>query len=241
MRARCLGLWLWASIAAAAEPSGVKVVARDGTSGPLPWPHVEIEVDLGRTQLAVVAKVGGATLPELAPAAALVTVNGGYFDEEFRPIGWLRDASKEHRKRGKPKRGGVLALKGERAFVGTLGALPYAPEMALWSFPLLVNAGASGMRGDDGREAARTVACIREKKLVFILITTEPHSGPTLFKLADRLVLSAAKGGVGCTAALNLDGGPSTGVVFGEALAAWKKYDHLPMGKIAHGLAVLPK
>jgi hypothetical protein len=197
------------------------------------WDVVDVSIDLDRCTLDIEHAEGGDRLERLLPPGALAALNGGYFEADFRPTAWVRargvDLSPVHRTRA----GGVLALHGSSAFVGPLAELPFDPELAVQSAPLLVETdGAVGIRADDGKRAARTVACAAPGGLRFVLVIAPAGQGPTLMELARWL----AAGG-GCGVALNLDGGPSTGIVFAPEL---REPSSPPRAPIGYAIVVRP-
>lgn len=197
------------------------------------WDVVDVGVDLDRCALDVARADRGDRLERLLPAGALAALNGGYFEADFRPTAWLRaggvDLSPVHRTHA----GGVLAVHGSSAFVGPLAELPFDPELAVQSAPLVIETdGAVGIHSDDGKRAARTVACAAPDGLHFVLVTAPGGDGPTLMELARWL----AAGGR-CQVALNLDGGPSTGIVFAPEL---REAASLPRAPIGYAIVVRP-
>jgi uncharacterized protein YigE (DUF2233 family) len=152
--------------------------------------------------------------------SAIFAVNGGYFEPDFKPSGLLIEDGRvvsDWQERGGS---GALVVRGGRASIASeaVGA-PASVELAVQCGPRLVEpGGVVGMKGDDGKRAERTAACVRRggRELNFV-IAAGPNvggAGPTLFQFAEWLSapLSPGESG-GCDAALNLDGGPSTGVV----------------------------
>src|SRR5262249_53134671 len=118
-------------------------------------------------------------------------------------------------------------------FVGPLAELPFDPELAVQNAPLLVETdGAVGIHADDGKRAARTVACAASGGLRFLLVTAHAGDGPTLMELARWLT-----GAAGCQVALNLDGGPSTGIVFAPEL---REPSSPPRAPIGYAIVVRP-
>jgi uncharacterized protein YigE (DUF2233 family) len=168
----------------------------------------------------------------------LALVNGGYFEADFRPSTWLRDKGRDLAPQADPARGGVFALGDSGAYIGTLAELGFRPELALQSFPLIVEAqGQPGITRDDGKRAARTVACLAQGTLHFIVLAAPRGEGPTLFE-SMALLRDPAPHGFGCEVALNLDGGPSSGVWFAPSVAAKPR---IPTAAVAYGIAVLPR
>jgi hypothetical protein len=205
------------------------------------WRYWQLRPDLGKTRLAVSARDGGGSfLAALVPAGALAAVNGGYFAPDFKPTGWVQDGSRIYRKKRLTTKGGVVAVQGRRVYIGPQAALPFEPELVVQNGPLLLEAGAKiGIRSDDGRRAARTVACVTAGagELQLIVILAEPKQGPTLLETATLLKAAPAAGGFGCERALNLDGGPSSGLWLAPEM---KLPAAAPAGPIGYALVIAP-
>lgn len=213
------------------------LTATGGAVGAL-WGFSDLSVDLRRLRLEVVPAPGGATLASLLPPGALAVVNGGYFEADFRPSTWLKNAGLELSHKSDTSKGGVLALSPGSTYVGSFAGLSFDPELAIQSFPLLVEPDFKpGIHSDDGRRAARTVVCLAGDLLHIVVLAAPRGEGPTLFETAT-LMRATWPAGFGCRVALNLDGGPSTGVVFGPAVPAKSR---LPASKVGYALAVLPR
>lgn len=211
--------------------------ATGGVVGAL-WGYSDLALDLQRVRLEVEPAPGGAPLASLLPPQGLAVVNGGYFEADFRPSTWLKSAGLELSRKSDTKKGGVLALKPGSTYVGPFVGLKFEPELALQSFPLLVEPDFKpGIHSDDGRRAARTVVCLLGDALHLIVLAAPRGEGPTLFETA-ALMRASWPSGFGCRVALNLDGGPSTGVVFGAKIAANSR---VPLSKVGYALAVLPR
>lgn len=203
-----------------------------------PWGFTDVELDEAQARLEVVLAPGGAPLEKLLPEGGLAIVNGGYFEADFRPSTWLVSAGVQVSKKSDPSKGGVLAIAGEHIYVGPMSGLTFEPALAVQSFPLIVEPdGKPGIHRDDGRRAARTVACLVGPRLHFILLSAPRGEGPTLFESAELLRASPPRG-FGCRVALNLDGGPSSGVWFAPALGARQR---APLAPVAYALAILPR
>lgn len=222
------------------EASGVRV-----RSGTLPsadaralWGFTDLAIDARRARLQIELAKGGAPLEQLLPPGGLAVVNGGYYEPDFRPSTWLKNAGIELAPRRDTTQGGVLALSASRVYLGPFSGLSFEPELAVQSFPLVVEPSFQpGIRRDDGRRAARTLACLVESNLHFILISAPRGEGPTLFELMAWL-RAPAPHGFGCRVALNLDGGPSSGVWFAPHLNARQRP---PLAPVAYAIAIVPR
>ena len=202
------------------------------------WGFSDLGVDLARLRLEIEPAKGGAPLSRLLPEGALAVVNGGYFEADFRPSTWLKRAGVELAPKLDTSKGGVLALGESGAYLGPFAGLGFEPELAIQSFPLIVEAdGKPGIYRDDGRRAARTVVCLVESQLHFIVIAAPRGDGPTLFETA-ALMREQAPRGFGCKVALNLDGGPSSGVYFSSQVAAKQR---IPFANVGYAVAIVPR
>ena len=235
------GLPGWAAIdggtRARAQQGGVRV-RRGLVPGRPELAFTEIDVDLAATEVVITQLEGGASLEALAPKRALVTLNGGFFGPDFRPAAWLRSAGRDLAPPKRTTRGGVFAVKGSRLYVGPRASLPFEPTTAIQNLPLLLELdGSLGIHSDDGRRANRTVVCSVNGTLRFVVLTAPLARAPTLRETAELLRV-ARPAGFGCSAALNLDGGPSTGVVFAPELGLDPV---LPATSIGYAVAIVPR
>jgi hypothetical protein len=202
------------------------------------WGFSNLALDRDRTKLEVRLAPGGANLDTLVVPGALAAVNGGYFEADFRPSTWVVAGGVELAPKSDTSKGGVLALGPGGLYVGPVSGLGFAPVLAVQSFPLVVEAeGKAGIYRDDGRRAARTIACLVDDTLRFIVIAAPRGDGPTLFETA-ALLRQPSPVGFGCRRALNLDGGPSSGVWFGPAVPAKPRP---PFAKVGYALVILPR
>jgi len=147
----------------------------------------------------------------LTDSKALLAVNGNYFDPQNRALSLV---IQDGRVSGVPYEGfgGMFAVGGDDVRVRWNVKEPYAGERlsyALQNFPMLVLPGGTpNMQIDDnGRVAPRTaVAADRAGRIVFVV---SPTSAFTLTEFGQWLAASD----LDLDAALNLDGGTSTGLV----------------------------
>jgi uncharacterized protein YigE (DUF2233 family) len=166
---------------------------------------------------------------------AELAVNAGFFDEQDQPIGLVASQGRTLSPWRGTLGGGILTVSS-----GGVGALHAAEgfvappdlDLAIQCRPRLVVGGAVNLRSDDGRRAARTALCLRDGGSVMdvVVVQVAPQLGPTLMELARTLVER------GCTEALNLDGGPSTGV-------AWRQGSEVhalpPLGPVRQALVAI--
>lgn len=197
-------------------------------SEPLEW--LVVRVDLERRALGV-ERTRDDTLASLeADPAVLFAVDAGFFAPNHDPTGLLVEGSRRYGALSAGGGSGVLRVEGRRATLESSPALLDAGVLPAFSLgvqcgPRLLEAdGSVGIYRNDGRRYARTAACLRDggRTVDFVLTWSEPEPlrGPTLYWFARALAAAPSPGGDarGCEAALNLDGGPSTGAwLRGEA------------------------
>jgi len=171
----------------------------------------------------------------LARTGAELVVNGGFFDPEGKPVGLAVSGGVIISRLAKKLSGGVLTFDGTRAelFPAEDFVLPDGGTFAVQCRPRLVVDGQANVKSDDGKRAERTALCVRDEgqrvDVVIVRGSDDGESpGPSLFALAQHLAE------VGCESALNLDGGPSTGI-------AWRAGEEVrlvpPRGPVRHVVA----
>ncbi len=147
---------------------------------------------------------------------ALMIVNGGFFREENeKPIpNGLTIINGQASGSSYDGFGGMLAINDGWAEVRGLAQKPYAPGEPLWaglqSFPLLVKPGGEigfPAEFEDNIRARRTVVAQDKEGRILFIITPRGHF--TLHQLSLYLTQSD----LNLDTALNLDGGPSSGVL----------------------------
>jgi len=165
---------------------------------------------------------------------ASFVINGGFFDRQRRPEGLVVVDGRELAPLAPSLGGGVLVVSGGRAALHDAAGFVLSPgaHLAVQGLPRLVLSGSRNVRSDGGPRAERTALCVldRGRRMEAIVARGDrAQSGPTLGLLADMLVAR------GCEQALNLDGGPSTGVAWREDGGA---REMAPRGPIRHAIAV---
>lgn len=159
-------------------------------------------------------------LSEWAAAAdALAVINGGFFDENGQTVALLVQD-------GQPigesylGRGGMFAVAPDGSVaLRALSDMPYDPGEplveALQGWPLLVRpGGVAAYNYEDGQRARRSALALdRTGRVLFIAC---PSAAFTLAELSTWLVAAELE----LDAAVNLDGGSSTGLLLRSSLAA---------------------
>jgi uncharacterized protein YigE (DUF2233 family) len=144
-------------------------------------------------------------------SSAVAMINGGFFTAEYQTTALLISDGEAH---GASYQGfgGMLSVNasGEIA-IRALRDTPYDPneplEQGLQSFPTLVfPGGIAAQINDDGQRARRSVVALDQNGRLLLIVC--PASTFSLTELANWLVNSDLQ----IDRALNLDGGPSTGM-----------------------------
>jgi|GEM_PF-3002014 len=229
-------------------PLGLEVTRLAGlTLDGAPQEGVVVRVELAR--LAVEPRaVPGRDLAALADdPSLLLAVNAGYFEADGAPEGLLAGATVTYGVAGRRGGSGIVVVRDRRAalvpFTASFG-LGDPAELAVQAGPRLVEPdGRPGIRSDDGQRAPRTVMCLgdggRRVDLIVVWERGNPLAGPGLFALSRALTAPLlAADPRRCDQALNLDGGPSTGLVLNRQLAARVALQHLPLGPVPWALQV---
>lgn len=152
----------------------------------------------------------------LERSKADVAVNGGFFDANGKALGLAISDGKILSRLSTTISGGVMTFDGERLrlFASEGFAIPEGTRFAVQCKPRLVVDGAPNIKSDDGQRSERTALCLRDGgKTLDVVVVREASgaaTGPSLFALGRFLAKR------GCEGALNLDGGPSTGIAWRE-------------------------
>ena len=172
----------------------------------LPGYELEIEDAEMRTSLdALLERTGGE-----------IAVNGGFFDPSAKPLGLAMSKGIVLSRLSTAMSGGVVTFDGERArlFASEGFTAPEGTRFAIQCKPRLVVDGAPNVKSDDGQRSERTALCLRDEGRTLDVVVVREASGaatgPSLYALGRFLARR------GCEGALNLDGGPSTGIAWRE-------------------------
>ena len=161
-----------------------------------------------------------------AQTGALLVVNGGFYTKAYEATG-LVVSSGEVYGSSYGDFAGMLAVTAAGPEVRWLRQRPYDPTepllAALQSFPMLVRpGGVLGFPDEDGQQARRTVVAQDGAGRVLFLVATLGHF--TLYQLSHYL----ASSDLDIDVALNLDGGPSSGMLLAEPRVHVPSFSLLP-------------
>jgi hypothetical protein len=172
--------------------------------------HV-FRIDLGEADLRLVPAGGPSsrqTVEQMAASfPAVVAVNASFFDKEGRAMG-LAVSEGRVLAVGKLKSWGALVVSGTDARIVLGASIPdrLTNELIVQGIPRLVIGGR--VPGLKPQLAERTAVCAAAGRVVIVVAT---QAETTAF--ARFLAEPSAKSGLGCSDALNFDGGPSTQLV----------------------------
>lgn len=175
----------------------------------------------------------------LAESNAEVTINGGFFDPDGKPVGLAMSDGVFLSKLKTSLGGGVFTFDGEVARIHAAESfvVPDHLRFAVQCRPRLVVDGRANVKSDDGHRAERTALCVKDQghSVDVVVVRSDianEDRGPSLFALARHLEAT------GCEGALNLDGGPSTGVAWREDGAVRLEPPRKP---VRHVVAFVPR
>jgi Phosphodiester glycosidase len=168
-----------------------------------------IDLDAAELHLAPAGGPGSRqTVAQIAtPYSAVVAVNASFFDQEGRAMGLAIDQGRVS-VASKRQSWGALVVDGTRARIvlGTDIQDPLAHRLIVQGIPRLVVGGSVPRLKP--QVAERTAVCAAGSVVVLVVSTKVEATAFARF-LGDP----PERGGLGCSDALNLDGGPSTQLV----------------------------
>jgi hypothetical protein len=157
---------------------------------------------------------------------ALIVVNGGYFTEDNHATGLIvsEGVSSGSSYLGY---GGMFSVGSRGPMMHWLQQQPYDETepllAAVQSFPMLITPGGQlGYKDETGEKARRTVVAIDRDGGILLIIS--PSATFTLAELGRYLINSD----LNLDAALNMDGGASTGLLLAEPLEGIPAFSELP-------------
>lgn len=156
---------------------------------------------------------------------SFLTFNGGFFTEEFKPTGLLISEGKKLRKTSPAGLlNGILAIDdtgNARLFKNTASLNENKYVFAIQNGPVLLDEkGNIGISEDTGKTASRTAVGLDDKGNVILIILKQSllnaDNQMTLYRFAHLLKESPEFAKLDLRATLNLDGGPSTGMMIDD-------------------------
>ncbi|MDP3268783.1 MAG: phosphodiester glycosidase family protein [Legionella sp.] len=176
-----------------------------------PWSHVHVfRIDLKQNKLALVTaknlSVKNASADQFAEQSkALVSINGGFFDQDFKPLGLRINNKKLENPLKKISWWGIFYVKNNTPFISHVRHFSQDDDeidFAIQSGPRLLIKGKIPSLKDG--VADRSALGITAEGKVIILVST--NAAMTTGELANLLKSPP----LNCTDAINLDGGSSS-------------------------------
>lgn len=175
-----------------------------------PWSHVHaFRIDLKQNQLALVTAktmdLKNASADQFAAhSQALLSINGGFFDHEFNPLGLRINHKKMENPLKRISWWGIFYVRNNQAYISSVKRFSHDGDIdfAVQSGPRLLIKGRipSLKPGIADRSALGITA---DGKVIIVVSTTSAMSTYELARMLKRPPLS-------CTDAINLDGGSSS-------------------------------
>lgn len=199
------------SIAGSWRPVAPGIEYQDlGASLLTPWSHIHVfRIDLTQNQFKLITADNlskpYASINEFARySKALLTINGGFFDHKYRPLGLRISQKKQKNPLKRISWWGIFYTKNQKAYLSSLRHFHKDRQIdfALQSGPrLLIDGKIPTLKPG---VAERSALGITEDGKVIVLVTdNSPMTTTTLASLMKSSPLN-------CLDALNLDGGSST-------------------------------
>ncbi len=145
------------------------------------------------------------------PEAVFVS-NGMYFHEDQGPSGWFKTGRQVIGSRAfDDDKSALLMLQPSVAIIGPedQGTARQQAWEAAQSFPLLIEDGRASVKTDSGKVSRRTFVGT-DRSGTYFYVGIVPYAGISLYELSQALVRLP----IDWKMALNVDGGPSSGVAF---------------------------
>jgi uncharacterized protein YigE (DUF2233 family) len=193
----------WAPVA-----PGADYCVRDAGGGLSRIVAVRLDLTRYRVEVADLSHAGRApqTVRDLVLArGALAAINGGYFDDNRRPLGALVHAGRQTNPPFRKDGGFFCVVAGRATIRATSAGLPAGVTEALQCQPRLITAGQPTPSFKPG-ESIRAAVGLTPSGALILAVT-----GTGELSLQDW---TRALQSLGCADALNLDGGPSSQLYF---------------------------
>jgi uncharacterized protein YigE (DUF2233 family) len=175
-----------------------------------PWSHIHVfRIDLEKNQLALVTAktlaLKNASADQFAEhSKALLSINGGFFDHEFNPLGLRINNKKLENPLKRISWWGIFYVKNNRPHISNVRHFNHDADIdfAVQSGPrLLVKGKIPSLKPGIADRSALGITA--EKKIIILVSTNSAMSTNDLAQMLKSTPLS-------CTDAINLDGGSSS-------------------------------
>lgn len=177
---------------------------------PSPWSHIHVfRIDLENNRMALVSAkslgVKNASVNQFAEhSKALIGINGGFFDQDFRPLGLRINNNEIKSSLKRISWWGIFYIRNNKAYISSLNHFNYSKniEFAVQSGPrLLVNGLIPSLKPGIADRTALGITA--DGKIIIVVSNNAAMSTRQLAKVMKSPPLS-------CINAINLDGGSSS-------------------------------
>lgn len=177
---------------------------------PSPWSHIHVfRIDLDKNQMTLVSAkslgVKNASVNQFSEhSKALIGINGGFFDQDFRPLGLRINNNKIKSSLKRISWWGIFYIKNNKAYISSLNHFNYNKdiEFAVQSGPrLIVNGSIPSLKPGIADRTALGITA--DGKIIILVSNNAAMSTRQLAKVMKSPPLS-------CINAINLDGGSSS-------------------------------
>ena len=151
------------------------------------------------------------TVSEWASSGEEIIINGGYFNEDYTPSGYLVVNSERVGKRiFDQDKSGIFGLQNGKIVIRDLKIDPLKTgekfDFAVQSYPYIIEDGKPAIKTISDKRARRTAVGIDKDENLYIIIADQKEL--SLYEFMQEVL----KTKIDFTEVLNLDGGPSTGL-----------------------------
>ena len=153
-----------------------------------------------------------APLARWMTATTTMVLNGGYFNEDWSPAGYLVISGERiGQRKFDDNKSGLMVIQDGHISLRDLSTQPIQKsehfEYAVQSYPWLIRAGQAALHEDSGKMSRRTAIGLDDQYNVYVIVAN--NYDISLYQLMNELLRS----GIAFRDVLNLDGGPSTGLM----------------------------
>lgn len=140
-----------------------------------------------------------------------ISINGGYFHEDYTPSGYLVvDGKRIGDKKFDEDKTGMVVIQDNKLSIRDLKVQPLKEgenfDYALQSYPFLIRNGVGAIKEDSRQEYRRSAIGLDKEDNIYLIIVNS--SDLSLYEFMNELL----KSDIPFIDVLNLDGGPSSGI-----------------------------
>ena len=176
----------------------------------IPWSHIHVfRIDLKKNKLDLIMandlSLHNASVDAFAHhSKALITINGGFFDQNYHPLGLRIGSQRQHSPLKRISWWGIFYVKNQLPYLLSLAQYvsDQHVDFAVQSGPrLLINGKIPSLKTGYAERSALGITL--DKRVIILVTNNAPMTTTTLAQLLKKSPLN-------CKDALNLDGGSSS-------------------------------